>query len=269
MSDTRQKLIHLHSSVEKVPTASQLEYGEIAIQYVASKPIMYLKDSNNNIVKFIDSGAITTILSSYVTNDTLTGGYATSASTVAAIDAVAAKLTNVYKYKGTVASYNLLPSQDLTVGDVYNVEAANGNYPPGTNYAWTGSDWDALGGSVDLSNYATTGSVNTLETNLGYVSAATENLLDSAHTHDNMSVLTGITAGKVADWDEAASSAHTHDNIDVLTGITSQKVANWDSAYTISQEALVGIESGKERGASVNENNELDFTSFYIDCGTY
>lgn len=66
-------------------------------------------------------------------------------------------LTAVYKYKGSVAAYSNLPSSAST-GDVYNVEAAYGNNPAGTNYAWAGSAWDPLGGSVDLTNYVTAAS---------------------------------------------------------------------------------------------------------------
>jgi hypothetical protein len=59
------------------------------------------------------------------------------------------KISSVYKYKGTVATYADLPSSDLTVGDVYNVEST------GDNYAWTGTAWDKLGGDIDLSGYQT------------------------------------------------------------------------------------------------------------------
>lgn len=59
------------------------------------------------------------------------------------------KVSGVYHYKGSVATYEDLPSSDLTVGDVYNVET------DGKNYAWTGSDWDSLGGTVDFSSYYT------------------------------------------------------------------------------------------------------------------
>ena len=59
------------------------------------------------------------------------------------------KLTAVYKYKGTVATYQDLPSTSLTIGDVYNVEE------DGSNYAWTGTTWDKLGGTIDLSGYQT------------------------------------------------------------------------------------------------------------------
>jgi len=49
-------------------------------------------------------------------------------------------VTSVYKYKGSVATYSDLPSENLTIGDVYNVIS------DGNNYAWDGSDWDQLGG---------------------------------------------------------------------------------------------------------------------------
>lgn len=48
-------------------------------------------------------------------------------------------ITNMYKYKGSVATVSVLPSSNNTTGDVYNVEAT------GMNYAWNGTEWDALG----------------------------------------------------------------------------------------------------------------------------
>ena len=70
------------------------------------------------------------------------------------------KLTSVYKYKGSVKSYDLLPLEN-EIGDVYNVEQAYGNFPAGTNFAWTSeSTWDGLSGSVDLSAYIKTAEVS-------------------------------------------------------------------------------------------------------------
>lgn len=53
--------------------------------------------------------------------------------------ALKSDLTNVYKYKGSVAAVSNLPSSGNTAGDVYDVRA------DGMNYAWNGSAWDALG----------------------------------------------------------------------------------------------------------------------------
>ena len=78
-----------------------------------------------------------------------------------ALDEITGVIGGVYRFKGSVANYSDLPS-GATVGDVYNVvnEATVGGvtYGAGTNFAWDGTAWDALGGvgggsSVDLSNY--------------------------------------------------------------------------------------------------------------------
>lgn len=53
--------------------------------------------------------------------------------------ALKSDITNMYKYKGSVATVSALPSSDNTTGDVYNVESS------GMNYAWDGTAWDALG----------------------------------------------------------------------------------------------------------------------------
>lgn len=53
--------------------------------------------------------------------------------------ALKSDLTNVYKYKGSVATVAELPASGNTAGDVYNVTATD------MNYGWTGSAWDPLG----------------------------------------------------------------------------------------------------------------------------
>ena len=69
--------------------------------------------------------------------------------------ALSSDISSVYKYKGSVASYALLPSADQAVGDVYNVEAADATngINAGDNVAWNGTGWDVLAGTVDLSGY--------------------------------------------------------------------------------------------------------------------
>ncbi len=57
------------------------------------------------------------------------------------------KVASIYKYKGSVSTYNNLPTTNRNVGDVYDVQDT------GMNYAWNGSDWDSLGIVIDLSNY--------------------------------------------------------------------------------------------------------------------
>ena len=53
--------------------------------------------------------------------------------------AVRTAIQSVYRYCGSVETYDDLPASGLTVGDVYDVRA------DGTNYAWNGESWDSLG----------------------------------------------------------------------------------------------------------------------------
>lgn len=55
-------------------------------------------------------------------------------------------IDGVYRYKGSVTEYDELPTEDNEVGDVWNVVAAHEGYAAGMNYAWNGTDWDAIGG---------------------------------------------------------------------------------------------------------------------------
>lgn len=54
-------------------------------------------------------------------------------------------ITNVYKWKGSKATYADLPSTGNVVGDVWDVQSDN------QNYGWTGTSWDPLGQVVEIS----------------------------------------------------------------------------------------------------------------------
>lgn len=99
----------------------------------------------------VSDKAVNIDLSAYAKTAAL-ADYATKAS----LDAYAKKedLTTVMNYKGSVANFEALPAENLTVGDVYNVEAAHGEYAAGTNYAWDGKKWDALGGTFVIDSIA-------------------------------------------------------------------------------------------------------------------
>lgn len=115
---------------------------------VSSKAVNVPKATNSTY------GAI--ILSDSTSSTTAAASGGTAATPKAVKDALDAaksyvdtKVTGLYNYKGSVATYANLPASPAT-GDVYNVEAAYGDYPAGTNYAWTGTAWDSLGGSFTI-----------------------------------------------------------------------------------------------------------------------
>ena len=74
--------------------------------------------------------------------------------------AVYAKKSDIAKavnYKGSVNSYSELPKSAMAVGDMYNVataDKANG-IKAGDNVVYNGNSWDNMGGTIDLSGYAT------------------------------------------------------------------------------------------------------------------
>lgn len=85
-----------------------------------------------------------------------TGGIASEIGTVATQEWVNKKITNAYIYKGSVNTYDDLPSS-ADPGFVYNVLSN------GANYAWTGTEWDELGATVNLDNYALKTEIPSLE----------------------------------------------------------------------------------------------------------
>ena len=86
---------------------------------------------------------------------------------------------------GSVTNYSDLPATGKVNGYVYNVVNANGNTPAGTNYAWNGSAWDALGGTVDLSGYFTKASAGTMYNDLHAEASTAQSKADSAYNRDN------------------------------------------------------------------------------------
>ena len=98
-------------------------------------------------------------------------------------------------YKGTVPTYDDLPTSGQTIGDVWNVTET------GANYAWNGTGWDELSGIVDLSDYYTSAQVDTL-------------LAAKANTAD---LATVATSGSYTDLDDkptipTATSQLTNDS---------------------------------------------------------
>ena len=98
---------------------------------------------------------------------------------------VDAKVSSVYKYKGSVANEDALPTEGQAVGDVYNLEDT------GMNVAWDGSKWDKLGSVVDLTPYLTKDDASKT-----YVSKEDgKGLSTNDYTTEDKNKLTGIATG--------------------------------------------------------------------------
>lgn len=57
-------------------------------------------------------------------------------------------LAGVFRYSGSINSYDDLPEEGMKIGDTYNIAT-------GDNLAWNGTSWDNLRGIIDLSAYYT------------------------------------------------------------------------------------------------------------------
>ncbi len=50
-------------------------------------------------------------------------------------------------------SLNAIDTTSLRNGAMYNMVAANGNIPTGTNYVWNGTEWNPMVGQIDLTPF--------------------------------------------------------------------------------------------------------------------
>lgn len=66
-------------------------------------------------------------------------------------------IAKAVNYRGSVNSYSELPKSGMAVGDMYNITTADktNGIKAGDNVVYNGNSWDNLGGTIDLSDYAT------------------------------------------------------------------------------------------------------------------
>lgn len=134
-----------------------------------------IKSEINRIVEEANDelASAQTAVGGKVDKTTTINGHPLSANVV--LTAADLGLTNAYKYRGSVATYEGLPTSGLFAGDVYNVVAAHGTHPAGTNYAWDGSAWDPLGGEFDTSN---------LQVRTGFAHDSSQSTIDYVMEHN-------------------------------------------------------------------------------------
>lgn len=109
-----------------------------------------------------DASALSTLNSTVEGLTTTVGGKADKATTLAGYGITDAytkteidgKLGGAMHYKGQKPTFEELPEEGNQPGDVWDVQS------DGANYAWNGTGWDKLSGTVDLSAYATTAAMN-------------------------------------------------------------------------------------------------------------
>lgn len=144
-----------YTTAEKEKLAGLSNYDDTdikaSIATKANSDDVYTKEEvNTELGKKADKTTVetlTTTVDGKANKATTISGYGiTDAYTKTEVDA---KVSSVYKYKGSVANESALPTEGQVVGDVYNLEDT------GMNVAWTGEGWDNLGSVIDLTPYLT------------------------------------------------------------------------------------------------------------------
>lgn len=179
------KTVNIDLAKGPLPTDIRLSNGEFylanneqgsmyktSVQFAAPDAAGFMSSTDKaKLTRIADGAQVNKIESVKVNGTALTvtdkavnidlSGYADSESVVnveqrvADLDAKYAAIGNAYRVKGTkatIAEVTALTSK--AIGDVWNVTAEftlnEKKYPAGTNVVWTGSEWDALGGTVDI-----------------------------------------------------------------------------------------------------------------------
>lgn len=175
------------------------------------------------------------------------------------IEDIKSSISSVYNYKGSVNTLADLPTTDVKVGDVYNV----GTSADGPNYAWNGTEWDMLGGAVDLSGYYTKTEVDT----------AIEDAVNSVDISDQLveikeSIDENTSALQVINGENEGSLKKVYSN---ATEYTDTQLLNYVQKETgkslISSDKLALIDTNASDIASLEERVEANEAKLTILTG--
>lgn len=190
-------------------------------------------------------------LDNYLTKAEAAATYATQTEVTqlsAALEEVEVKVSSVYRFRGSVATYNNLPTEGNVQGDVWNVEDT------GANYAWDGTKWDKLSETIDLTPYLTKEDAADTYATITTVNGKQNQL----NPNQLAAVNSGITAEHVASYDayagEISAAQSTADKADNAAEVAQQtaNLAGQEAAQALSALAgKVNIAQGAENAGKV------------------
>ncbi len=141
------------------------------------------------------------------------------------------KVSKPLNYKGSVPTYNDLPTEGNLEGDVWNVTKTD------VNYAWTGTDWDPFGSSaVNIVDDLTTGGTSAaLSAEQGKVLKGLVDTKVDKVSGKQLSTNDYTTAEK-----DKLAGLSNYDDADLKASIklNSDNIASMDAAYKAADEVL-------------------------------
>ena len=164
------------------------------------------------------------------------------------------KVAVAYRYAGSCTYAELTGKTAEFVGEVWNVTDANGDFPAGTNYAWDGNKWDALGGSIDLSPYAKTEDVNKKIETINQTNADLQSAID------NVSAATKTLVGEVS-----AATFATYATKTALQTAQDNITTAYTKAIGTAKAEAIGTASGYTDAQVLAAKNALGQTIQAVD----
>lgn len=211
-----------------IGTLRSLSQNDVAkIQQGLDDVALIVDSSTHELIKATDT---VTGATRFATSAELSAGAANLAVDAAAFKSLSEKMVNGVHYKGTVATFDALPADNVEAGDMYNVTAAFSkggiDYPAGTNVIADTSasavEWDVLDG--DPSGYAKQAVGNTFTAANTFEGAVT------AKSTVDLTAATTTVADPTADA-HAANKKYVDDAITTLSdGIVNYSAAAPDAA---------------------------------------
>ena len=176
---------------------------------------------------------------------------------------------SVYRVKGSVANYEALPTEDVNIGDVYNLEDT------GANYVATSStpDWDKLSETVDLSGYLTkTDAASTYQPKGNYLTSVPEEYVTETELNAKGYATTTQVNTKLDS--SAYTAADVLSKVKTVDGVGSGLDADLldgkqGNEYALKTEAITEAPSdGKTYGRKNKQWSEIIASNQYLDLTT-
>ena len=222
MAKNRKQLIHLHTPDVKVPEKDLLNLGEIAVQHNDAEAALYIQKNNGDIAKFIDATAVeskieTEKLRAEGAEGTLNGKIETLTSAVTDNEkVVATALNQIVKSVGLDENGNSPLPQNISLTDAIKDVTNKVSTLEGSNH--THANKAVLDGitaeKVTAWNSAKADAISSAKTYADSLNTAMDSRVDaletSSHSHDNKTVLDGITTAKVNAWNAAEANAKSY-----------------------------------------------------------
>lgn len=219
-------------------------------------------DGSNRVWEPLATGTVVEIINSLESDRTdaaLSAAQGKALKTL--VDELKASVAAALDYKGTKDTYEELPTEGNKKGDVWNVVAAHGTTPAGTNYAWDGAAWDPLGGTIDLSGYYTKtqvdAAISTAKTELEAADTALEGQITTVTNQLNNKVDKVEGSGLISDTDLNQIRTNKSNIESLQTSVEGKQEALTEGqAISITEENVIDVKLDSTSDEALSKSAE-------------